>query len=172
MKKKEIPTLKTDFNTLNKFGDDLIKLQKDSGLLDQHITIIRPNKLKEKERFVKVFQLALGYFVKTLSPSGCKLFMYFIYESEFNNIVEVDQIKIQETLQIGRTAVNKGLKELQEINIIKIIQDTNDKRRNTYVINHHVMWKGNPGDRIKSIKNKKQYFINPNQLSLQLKDKE
>ena len=161
MKKKESNLVKTDF------PDAILNVQKDYGL-DTHITIIKPNKLKEKERFVKVFQLGLNYFIDILSPSGCKLFMYFISISEYQNFVEIDQKVIQAKLKIGRTALNKGLKELQEINIIKIIPDINDKRRNTYVINHHVMWKGNPGDRIKSIKKRKDDFINPNQLVLHL----
>jgi hypothetical protein len=164
MKKKESNLPKTNFS------DAILNVQKDYGL-DQHITIIKPNKLKEKERFVKVFQLGLNYFIDILSPSGCKLFMYFIAISEYQNYVEIDQKVIQAKLKIGRTALNKGLKELQEVNIIKIIPDTNDARRNTYVINHHVMWKGNPGDRIQSLKSRKEYFSNPNQLILELNEK-
>ena len=164
MKKKESNLPQSNF------ADAVINLQKEHGLLDSNtITIIKPNKAKEKEKFVKVFQLGLNYFLKSLSPSGCKLFMYFMSISEYGNFVEVDQKEIQETLGIRRTALNKGLKELQEINVIKIIHDTNDKRRNTYVINHHVVWKGNPGDRMQSIKLRKEHFINPYQLSLELK---
>jgi hypothetical protein len=163
MKKKDIKLPNTSFS------DAILNVQKEHGQ-DQNITIIRPNKLKEKDRFVKVFQLGLSYFIDNLTPSGCKLFMYFIAISEYQNYVEVDQQIMQKKLQIGRTALNKGLKELQEVNVIKIIPDLNDKRRNTYVINHYVMWKGNPGDRIRSIKSKKDYFLNPNQLSLELKE--
>lgn len=164
MKKKESNLPKTNFSNA------ILDVQKEYGL-DQHITIIKPNKLKEKEKFVKVFQLGLNYFIDVLSPSGCKLFMYFISISEYQNFVEIDQKVIQKKLKIGRTALSRGLKELQEINIIKIIPDINDARRNTYVINHHVMWKGNPGDRMQSIKNRKEHFVNPHQLSLELSQK-
>lgn len=170
MAKKEYPNIKTNFATLNQFSDDLVKLQKDAGLLDQHITIIRPNKLKEKDKFVKVFQLGLDYFIDHLSPSGCKLFMYFLSISQYQNLIEVDQKVILKRLDISRTSLNKGLKELQEINMIKVISDSNDARRNTYIMNHYVSWKGNPVDRVKSIKEKKEDFKNPYQLLLELQE--
>jgi len=166
MKKKN--TISDEKRNLTDFADKIEQVQKDYNMYEQHITIIKPNKLKEKEAFVKVFQIALKYFVDTLSPSGCKLFMYFICQTQYNNIIEVDQSEIQEELKMGRTALNKGIKELIDINIIRIIQDKNDKRRNVYIINHYVTWKGNPGERIRSIKTKKGYFINPSQLKLNL----
>jgi len=152
------------------FEADLKELQKEHGMDDKTITIIKPNKATEKEPFVKIFQIALNYFVETLTPSGCKLFMYFVNETRYGNFVEVDQRVIMEKLKIGRTALNKALYELQELNVIAITQDLNDRRRNTYMINHYVAWKGNPADRLVSFKKNKQLFSkpNPHQIKLEL----
>lgn len=170
--KKEYPTIKSNMAILNKYKDEIVNIQKEAGIIDTHTTvIIRSNKLKERENFVKVFQKGFRYATTSLSPSGCKLFMFFMSEIKYGNYLEIDQKDIQNELNIGRTSVNKGLKELLELNVIKIIDDKNDRRRHTYKINHHVMWKGNPSDRIVSIKNmtkKGSDFVNPYQLMLEL----
>lgn len=155
------------------FQADLKELQKKHGMEDKTITIIKPNKATEKEAFVKVFQFGLKYFVEALSPAGCKLFMYFINEMRYGNFVEVDQKLIMEKLRIKRTALNKGLTELKELNVIAITEDLNDRRRNTYMINHYVAWKGNPGDRITSFKKNKNLFTRPTitQIELELEPK-
>jgi len=153
------------------FQSELKELQKKHGMEDKTITIIKPNKATEKEPFVKVFQFGLSYFVETLSPSGCKLFMYFVNEMRYGNFVEVDQKVIMEKLKIKRTALNKGLTELKELNVIAITEDLNDRRRNTYMINHYVAWKGNPGDRVMSFKKNHKLFAKPTQIKLQLEPK-
>ena len=168
MAKKEYDSIKTNFATLDSFKDKYVELRKEYYIEPDVTTIIQVKKLKEKDKFVKVFQLGLDYFIDHLSPSGCKLFMYFISISQYQNLIEVDQKVILERLKISRTSLNKGLKELQEINMIKVISDLNDARRNTYIMNHYVSWKGNPLDRAKSIKNKKEDFRNPYQLLLEL----
>lgn len=156
--------------TLKAFKSDISDLMEKHDIKDD-ISIFRKTKTTEKDAFIKVFQNGLEFFIEYLTPAGCKMFMYFMVAAHYGNFVEVDQKKIQEKLKIGRTAVNKALKELQDLKVITILPDLNDKRRNTYMINHYVVWKGNPGDRIKSIN--KKGFTPLKQLELDLKpDKE
>lgn len=127
--------------------------------------VIKTNKeqVKEREPFIKMFQKGMLVILNGISPVGAKMLLYFMNESIYGNFVEIDQRKIQEKLSMSRTSVNKGIKELQSLNVIGILPDMNDRRRNTYSINPYVAWKGTPIDRQKAIKHTKNLFVSPQQ---------
>lgn len=146
---------------------DIVDVLNNNSITNSDVNIfLKTKSVKETEQFVKIFQKTLEYYVTTLTGSGMKLMMYFISTMPFGNFIEVDQKILMDKLKMGRTALNKSMNELKELGVIAILPDMNDKRRNTYYMNHYAAWKGNPGDRQKSIKRNKDSFPNPNQLQL------
>jgi DNA-binding MarR family transcriptional regulator len=146
---------------------EIAEVMNENSITDSDITVIFKNRgVKETELFVKVFQKTLEYYVNSLTGSGMKLMMYFISTMQYGNFVEVDQKDLMSKLKMGRTALNKSMTELKELGVLNVYPDLNDKRRNTYMVNHYAAWKGNPGDRLKSIKKNKETFPNPNQLPI------
>jgi DNA-binding MarR family transcriptional regulator len=146
---------------------EVAEVLNENSITNTDITMIFSQKrTKETENFAMILQKTMKYYVCSLSGTGMKLMMYFISSMFYGNFVEVDQREIMDKLKIGRTALNKAMGELKELGVIAIIPDLNDKRRNTYMLNHYATWKGNAGDRQKSIKKNKEIFPNPNQLQL------
>ena len=147
--------------------NDIIKVLNENSITNTDVNMFfSSKKAKETETFAIILQKAMQYYVENLSGTGMKLMMYFITTMFYGNLVEVDQAVIMDRLKIGRTSLNKAMGELKELGVISIYPDMNDKRRNTYQINHYVAWKGNAGDRKKSIKHSKDKFPDPNQLLL------
>jgi hypothetical protein len=145
----------------------VVDVLNENSVTNTDVTMIfSAKKTKETEAFAIILQKTMQYYVLSLSGTGMKLMMYFITTMMYGNFVEVDQSVIMDKLKIGRTALNKAMGELKELGVISIYPDMNDKRRNTYMINHFATWKGNAGDRIKSIKSNKDKFPDPNQLQL------
>lgn len=152
-------------------NDDLNDTLKKHGIEKDTTVIFKHNKAKERDAFVKVFQLGLNYFIDILSPAGCKMFMFFMSSLAYGNYLEVNQVQIMEKLKLSKRSVQKAINELLELNVIAITPDMNDKRRNVYYINQYIVWKGNPSDRKKSISKYKDTFTNPYQLSIDFKGK-
>lgn len=150
--------------------DAFLNVMRDNGMDngDLSVTIKTPKyMIKEKEPFIKMFQKGLNIIIMNgISPAGCKMFLYFMVESYYGNFVEIDQRKIQDKLGMSRTSINKSINELVQLNIIGIMPDMNDRRRNTYTINPYVAWKGNPLDRQKHITHGKDFFMQPKEPTL------
>ncbi|NCA22200.1 MAG: hypothetical protein EBS86_13805 [Crocinitomicaceae bacterium] len=115
---------------------------------------------KETERFVKLFQKQLEI-VRRCKPTTVKIFHYFLCEMQYGNYVEADIKVIALINDVSEISVKRALKELIECGVIIIDKDHNDRRRNTYMISPIYAWKGNPGDRIKSLKR-----LDQNQLTI------
>lgn len=139
-------------------NSDLKEAIEKHGITQDTTIIFKHNKVKENEPFVKVFQRAIPYAISTMTPAGCKMVLYFLGASVYGNYVQVDQTIIGKELNLSRQSVNKGLKELLEFGMITVIQEPNDKRRNNYLINPFLAWKGNPSDRKKTITEGKERF--------------
>jgi DNA-binding MarR family transcriptional regulator len=123
-----------------------------NGINNNEIKIfLGDRKVKEQEPFIKLFQ-AQSNVVKYLKPVSVKIFHYFLCELQYGNYVEADIKAIALINDISQISVKRAIKELIEVEVIIIDKDLNDRRRNTYFINPYLAWKGNAGDRIKSVK--------------------
>lgn len=119
----------------------------------KEVSIFISNKSKEKDVFIKFFQ-AQGAILNNCKPATVKLFNYFLIQSAYGNYVEADIKSISAITDMSERSVKRGLQELVDNGVIVRDKDLNDKRRNMYLINPHIAWKGNPSDRKKIIRNK------------------
>ena len=123
----------------------------DAGITKNNVNVfLSENTIKEKEPFTKLFQKQSGV-IFSAKPVTAKILMYFLCASSYGNYIEADVSDISLLTRISESSVKRAIKELIEMKVLLRDKDLNDKRRNTYYINPHMAWKGNPGDRIKSI---------------------
>ena len=103
--------------------------------------------------------------VKHLKPNSCKVLMYMMAKTGYDNFVGVNQETIQEELDYTSIrSVQVAISELKKMNIIIATKDLADKRRNIYFINPLQSWKGKVAKRLQSMARLKE--INADQLSL------
>jgi predicted transcriptional regulator len=132
-----------------------------AGMEGGSVTVFVGRGLKEREPFIKLFQKQ-GEIINNCAPATAKVFLYFLQASQYGNYVEVDIKQISSIMNLSERTVKRSLDELWEKEVIVKNKDLNDKRRNVYYINPLTAWKGNVGDRTKSIKK----LVNANQLKL------
>jgi DNA-binding MarR family transcriptional regulator len=108
--------------------------------------------------------------VKILKPNGCKVLLYLMSKTNYDNYVGVNQETIQEELGYKQPkSVVEAIKELKQYNIIVSMPDLIDKRRNVYFINPYQSWKGKVAKRIEVVK--KANNLDWMQLELPFTDK-
>lgn len=111
------------------------------------------------ENFVMLFQEAVTQMLDgNISKNGLRIFVYMLGKLEYSNHIGVDQETIAKDNGLSLVYIKKTIKELKDASILIGYQDNQDKRRNVYVINPIIAWRG-------KIKHRKK-FINENQLKL------
>lgn len=129
--------------------------------------IISKNTVKSDKPFIMLFQEAVGYLLDgRLGKNGLRIFVYMLGTLEYSNHVGVNQETMAEDLGISLVYVKRGVKELVDGRLIISYKDPTDKRRNVYVINPTVAWKGKEKSRRKAISKH-----NENQLTLTYPEK-
>jgi predicted transcriptional regulator len=125
------------------------------------ITIREQSKTVRMPDMVMVFQQAALACSMRLNGSCARILLFFISQSQYGNYVTVDIEFFMEKLQLSKSSVVRGLKELVEHNVIIKLANPVDSRRHDYYINPNVGWKG------KSINRKEAMMkIDKNQLDL------
>jgi len=111
---------------------------------------------------IMVFQ-AFAYLSATkLKASSNRVLMLLFGLAAYENAVGIDVATIMQHLDLGKTTVISGLKELEKEGIIIKIPYLYDKRRHEYRINPFSAWKGNSYARKEMISK----FVDPDQLIL------
>lgn len=113
---------------------------------------------------VMLFQTAAYVCATKMSGAANKVLMLFLSLTAYENVVGMDQKTIAEDLAMSERQVNRGLKELEEHNVIAKVKCIGDKRRNEYFLSPFGVWKGNSVQRNKLIR--KMIGSNDSQLSL------
>jgi len=108
---------------------------------------VSPKKTYKYESFTMFFQAANLWLTKTLTPISCKLLIYFNSITAYGNRVDKDISDICGDLKYSRMQLNRGIKELESYDIIRILKLDSDKRRNIYILNPYQSWKGAPIER-------------------------
>ena len=117
------------------------------------ITIINGRKFpKGTPDFVFLFQTVGKELAKKLTPSACKVLLYFISLMEYSNHIGCDQKTLTEELELSLRSVSGAIKELKEMAVIMHYKDPQDRKRNVYMINPHSAWKGKITKRVKFLK--------------------
>lgn len=107
--------------------------------------------IRYKDAFTILFQSATLSIVREIKPITAKLLMYLNATSQYSNIIDRTVQQIAEELNYKRNQVNKGLKQLVELNIIIKSQHPTDHRKHILMLNPHQSWKGKPVERSKAI---------------------
>lgn len=120
----------------------------------------QPKKFKSPD-FVQIFQATSLMASGRINPSSLAVFFHLICKLAFSNHVGIDQKTISKEIKMGLSTVKKAIKELLTENMIISYQDPQDNRRNIYIMNPHMVWRGREESRIATIKK-----IDPSQMKL------
>jgi DNA-binding MarR family transcriptional regulator len=137
---------------------------------DVSVSVYVKKKAPKQSNYVMFYQAVNLELVKVLKPNACKVLLYLMSKTGYDNYVGVNQETIQEELDYSsKTSVVNAINELKAYNIIKSMPDIIDKRRNVYYINPYQSWKGKVAKRIEVVK--KANSLEFTQLSLPFTDK-
>ena len=130
---------------------------------DYDLSLRKANKIKPPPN-IQLFQTAAYLAATCLSPSANKVLMFFLSISSFENYVGVDQNTIANEINMSRSSVEKGIKELTDNGVIIKTLHPSDHRRKDYFINPMHAWKGKMLNR--KIKLSDLHQQDPDQLHL------
>lgn len=137
---------------------------------DVSVSVYVKKKAPKQSNYVMFYQAVNLELVKILKPNACKVLLYLMSKTGYDNYVGVNQETIQEELDYkSKDSVIKAIKELKAYNIIISMPDLVDKRRNVYFINPYQSWKGKVAKRIEAVK--KANSLEFTQLSLPFTDR-
>ena len=137
---------------------------------DVSVSVYVKKKAPKQSNYVMFYQAVNLELVKILKPNACKVLLYLMSKTGYDNYVGVNQETIQEELDYkSKDSVIKAIKELKTYNIIISMPDLVDKRRNVYFINPYQSWKGKVANRIEAVK--KANSLEFTQLSLPFTDR-
>lgn len=134
------------------------------------VNVYIKKKIPKQSNYVMFYQAINLELVKVLQPNACKVLLYLMSKTEYDNYIGVNQETIQEELEYKSIrSVQNAIKELKQYNIVLTVPDAVDKRRNVYFINPYQSWKGKVAKRIEAVKKLKQ--IDLQQLELPFTDR-
>ncbi|NBV87500.1 MAG: hypothetical protein EBS01_14815 [Verrucomicrobia bacterium] len=117
------------------------------------VSVYIKKKVPKQSTYVMFYQQVNLELVKELQPNACKVLLYLMSKTEYDNYIGVNQETIQEELGYSSIrSVQNALKELKTLNIVLTVPDLVDKRRNVYFINPLQSWKGKVAKRIEAVK--------------------
>jgi hypothetical protein len=130
--------------------EEIAKSLSNNGVNADDVKMFFSKGQKERDVFVKLFQKQ-SEIINSCSGATVKVFFHFLREMPYGNYVIQDIQYIAATTHLSIPSVKRGIKHLVELDVL--IKDTYqpDKRRNNYLINPHIAWKGNAGPRKKSL---------------------
>jgi hypothetical protein len=145
--------IKIDKSKANRIVEDI----QDEFGNDVAVNIYVKKKQIKQSTYVMFYQAVNLELVKILPPNACKVLLYLMSKTQYDNYVGVDQLTIMEDLGYKRPkSVNDAIKLLKEQNIVLSMPDLADKRRNVYYINPYQSWKGDVRRRVELVKKSKQ----------------
>lgn len=156
---------------LDKFQSDRIANSiQDNFDSDVSVSVYVKKKIPKQSTYVMFYQEVNLELVKILKPNACKVLLYLMSKTRYDNYVGVNQETIQEELGYkAPKSVVDAIKELKLYNIVISMPDIVDKRRNVYYINPYQSWKGKVAKRVEAIKNSNN--LDYNQLTLPFTDR-
>ena len=126
-----------------------------------------------REPFLMVIQSSEFLLVQKLNKSEYQVFGFMRSMSQYNNQINVEVKLIAASIGMSDRTVKSAISKLETLNIIKIIKNPYDARRNIYELNPQNSWKGT-AERYKEAMNRFGYenklAKGVNQLVLELKE--
>jgi len=121
------------------------------------------------EPFVMITQRMAFEMAISGKKTTALVFLYFIGVQAYRNLIGVDQLTIAEHLGYSRQTISTSIKDLENANIIKRIQNLNDRRRVDYIMNPHGVWKGDAFEK-RTVVRKLEAIFDEDQLTLFQRD--
>lgn len=143
-----------DFNK-KKVLSDVQDVMSENGLNVKELKMSITQKRMPLPPNVMVFQTFAYLSATQLMPSSCKILMLFFSKLEYGNYIGMDLQTIADEIKMSKSAVEKGMRELKENNIVIQTKNFQDGRRLDYFLSPISSWKGNAYDRNKTIKKMK-----------------
>ena len=138
---------------------------------DTSVSVYVKKSIPKQSNYTMFYQDVNLELVKLLKPNACKLLLFLMSKTQYDNYVGVNQKTIMEELGYKTLkCVVDGLKELMGYNIVLVLTDIDDGRRNLYYLNPMQSWKGKVAKRIQTMKLIKKE--NPDQMTLPFLDKD
>lgn len=151
-------------------SERIVNTMQDQFNGDVSVSVYVKKKVPKQSNYVMFYQAVNLELVKILKPNACKVLLYLMSKTQYDNYVGVNQETIQEELDYSsKTSVVNAINELKSYNIIISLPDLIDKRRNVYFINPYQSWKGKVAKRIEAVK--KANSLEFSQLSLPFTDR-
>jgi hypothetical protein len=132
---------------------------------DTSVSVYVKKSIPKQSNYTMFYQDVNLELVKLLKPNACKLLLFLMSKTQYDNYIGVNQKTIKEELGYKTLkSIVDGLKELMGYNIVLVLTDIDDGRRNLYYLNPMQSWKGKVAKRIQTMKliNKE----NPDQMTL------
>jgi len=128
-----------------------------SGVLDNdyQISVNLVRRKQPIDNFIMLFQEAtLKMLDGNMSKNSLRIFVYMLGKLQYSNHIGVDQYTIAEENGISIPYAKKAISELKKANILISYKDVQDARRNVYIINPIIAWRGKAKNRNKALKSK------------------
>ena len=146
-------------------NEKITKDIKDAYGEDTKVSVYVGRSIPKQSNYAMLYQDVNLELVKVLRPNACKLLLYMMSKTQYDNYIGVNQETMREDLEYkSKKTIVDGIKELMNYNIILVLEDLDDKRRNVYYLNPMQSWKGKVAKRIQTIKRMKKE--NPQQMEL------
>jgi hypothetical protein len=132
--------------------------------IDQEKYEVSVKRTRDKEPLpptVMLFQTFSDLASSQLSPAACKVLFFFFAQTQYQNVVSIDQFTIASHVKLTERTVRSAIKELTDHNILTSVPLISDRRRNEYILNPYSSWKGSSSQRNYTIQN-----LDPDQLSM------
>lgn len=141
-------------------------IKKELGVIGGQEVNVSVNLSKKREKiedFVMLFQGAVQEMLKgEMGKSTLAVFIYFLGKLDYGNHIGIDQKTIAEENNLSLATIKIiVIPELLRLNMIIRYNDIQDNRRNVYIINPRIAWKGT-NKRRREVKK----ILDKNQLSL------
>ena len=134
-------------------NEKITKDIKDAYGEDTKVSVYVGRSIPKQSNYTMLYQDVNLELVKVLRPNACKLLLYMMSKTQYDNYIGVNQETMREDLEYkSKKTIVDGIKELMNYNIILVLEDLDDKRRNVYYLNPMQSWKGKVAKRIQTIK--------------------
>jgi len=158
-KMKSIPVTKNQANAVAESVREHLNLDD-----NVQVAVIQKRKQAPIPNFTFLFQ-AVGYFaMNEITPSSLKLLWYFLTKMQYSNHIGINQKTMAEETGMPMTTIKVSIRQLKEKKVLLSYDDMIDNRRNVYIINPNIAWRGTASERGKAIK--KLMAVDPNQLNM------
>ena len=109
-------------------NEKITKDIKDAYGEDTKVSVYVGRSIPKQSNYTMLYQDVNLELVKVLRPNACKLLLYMMSKTQYDNYIGVNQETMREDLEYkSKKTIVDGIKELMNYNIILVLEDLDDK---------------------------------------------